>query len=285
MSQDRYRDSIKRLNELGFTELEATVYAYLVENSPATAYRVAQAIGKPVANTYKAVQALYQKGAVMIDETQNRLCQAVAPQEVLDKLKASFLERHRQAGEALSNLKPTATAEKIFSLTTPEQVLERCRKLIENAERVILIDAYPGVVETLRPWLEAATKKKITVVLQAYEPTAIDGVEIVDFQHAPQMLGRWRGNWLIIVVDGAEYLFAFLGDDGATVHKAIWCASAFLALPQHSNLAHSFRASIIEDLLKKGATAASIQDELKRTEEWMVMGSRGYDKLATEFSG
>lgn len=285
MSQERYKDSIKWLNELGFTELEATVYSYLVENSPATAYRVAQDIGKPVANTYKAVQALYQKGAVMIDETQNRLCQAVPPKEVLDKLKHSFLGRHQHAEDALSQLKPSGDPEKIFSLTTPEQVFDRSQSLIENAEKIVLIDAFPGVIEILKPWLEAAAKKKITVVLQAYEPVQIEGAEIIVFQHAARMLDRWPGNWLIIVVDGAEYLFAFLSDDEMIVHNAIWCGSAFLALPHHSNLVHSFRAAIMEDLIKKGVSRDKILQELKRTEEWMVMGSRGYNKLAADFSG
>lgn len=284
MSQIKYKDSIKWLNELGFTELEAAIYSYLIENSPATAYRVAQDIGKPVANTYKAVQSLYQKGAVMIDETQNRLCQAVSPTEVLAKLKDTFLDRYQQAEDALSRLKPSGDHEKIFSLTTSEQVFDRCRSLIEKAESIILIDAYPGVVEILKPWLEAAVERKITVVLQSYRPTELAGVEIVPFQHTEQMLDRWSGNWLIIVVDGAEYLFAFLNGDGTIVHNAIWCGSAFLALPQHSSLAHSFRASIMEKLIKEGISNEEIQQELKQTEKWMVMGSRGYNKLSSEFS-
>lgn len=45
---------VAALSSLGFTELEASVYAYLVQKSPATGYRVAQAIRKPVANlSYK----------------------------------------------------------------------------------------------------------------------------------------------------------------------------------------------------------------------------------------
>jgi sugar-specific transcriptional regulator TrmB len=121
MSQNN-RDIVRSLSELGFTELEAAVYSYLVENSPATAYRVAQGIGKPVANTYKAVEALYQKSAVMIDETQNRLCQAVAPDEMMEKLRDAYLDRHRKTSNALARLKPSADAEKIFSLADSVQV-------------------------------------------------------------------------------------------------------------------------------------------------------------------
>ncbi|MEZ5428660.1 MAG: helix-turn-helix domain-containing protein [Pyrinomonadaceae bacterium] len=282
MSQEKYNDIIKLLGGLGFTDLEAAVYAYLVENSPATAYRAAKEIGKPVANTYKAVQALYQKGAVLIDETENRLCQAVAPAEVLGKLKNSFLDRHQEAEEALARLKPSGDSEKIFSLSTSEQVFERCRSLFGEAHSIILVDAFPGIVEKLKPWLEEAAGRGIKVVLQVYRPTEINGVETVALQTAELMLKRWTGEWLIAVVDGMEYLFAFLSDDGRSVHKAIWCGSAFLALPQHSYLAHSMRACVMEDLIQKGVPIKEILDELSRTEEWLLMGSRGYEKLTAD---
>jgi sugar-specific transcriptional regulator TrmB len=285
MRQERYKASVKSLSKLGFTELEAIVYAYLVENSPATPYRVAQDLGKPVANTYKVVEALYQKGAVLIDTTKNRLCQAISPDELLAKLKDSFLDRHQDAEDALAELKPSGKSEQIFSLGGAGQVLDRCQSLIEQAENIILVDAFPALVGALKPWLEAAAARRVKVVLQVYEAVRLEGVETVAFQSAARMLRRWHGQWLIVVVDGAEYLFAYFGDDGRTVHNAIWCASAFLALPQHSNLALAFRASILEELFKKDASREQVEKELARTEEWLVMGNRGYEKLMAEFAG
>lgn len=284
MSQEILKQSIRSLTKLGFTELEATVYAYLVENSPATPYRVAQEIGKPVANTYKAVKSLSQKGAILIDETKNRQCQAIPPAELLGKLKETFLDRHQTAEEALAQLKPSNSQEKIFALETAGQVFARCRQLIEQAENIILLDAFPQVLEILKPWLEEAAARKITIVAQVYEPAEIKGAELVNFQAAELMLQRWQGQWLILVVDGAEYLFAYLRDDGQFVHKAIWCSSVFLSLPQHSNLALAFRASVIEELIKKESPHDKLLEALKRTEEWQLMGKRGYNKLASEFS-
>ena len=220
MQQEITKQSIRSLSELGFTELEAAVYAYLVENSPATPYRVAQEIGKPVANTYKAVKSLSQKGAVLIDETKNRQCQAISPDELLGKIKQSFLDRHQVAIDALSQLKPSGDHEKIFTLETAEQVFDRCRKLIEQSESIVLVDAFPQTIETLKPWLEeAAVSRKITVVAQVYTPTKIKGAEIVNFQASELMLGRWAGQWLILVVDGAEYVFAYLNADGVSVKR------------------------------------------------------------------
>ena len=284
MSQDFYRESIDSLSTLGFTDLEGAVYAYLVENSPATPYRVAQGIGRPVANTYKAVEALHKKGAVLIDETGNRMCQAVPPPELLSGLQRSFSDRYEQAARALSRLKPSAETERIFSLTSTEQVFDRCEQLIEQAESVVLVDAFPGIVDIIGPWLKAAAKRDVTVVLQTYKPTDIDGVEVIPYQAAELSLRRWPGQWMIVVVDGAEYLFAYMSGDAKVVYQAIWCGSAFLALPQHSNLAIAFRAAILEHLVMEEAENSEMLVALKRTEQWLVLGTRGYNELAEKFS-
>jgi len=71
------RDSVKALADLGFTNLEAEIYAFLLQESPATGYRIAQAIGKPAANTYKAIQSLEQKGAVIVEAGSSRMCRAI----------------------------------------------------------------------------------------------------------------------------------------------------------------------------------------------------------------
>jgi sugar-specific transcriptional regulator TrmB len=284
MSQDIYQKSIDSLSALGFTDLEAAVYAYLVENSPATPYRVAQGIGRPVANTYKAVEALHKKGAVLIDETANRICQAVPPADLLSDLERSFANRHNQAARALSQLKPAVETDRIYALNSAEQIFDRCKRLIDHAESVVLVDAFPGIVDIIRPWLEAAASRNVTTVLQTYKPTDIAGVEVIPYQAAELSLRRWPGQWMIVVVDGAEYLFAYMNEEATVAQQAIWCGSAFLALPQHSNLAIAFRAAILEQLVREGAPNEEMLAALKRTERWLILGTRGYNELAARFS-
>jgi sugar-specific transcriptional regulator TrmB len=97
--QNAITESVGILTTLGFNELEAIAYAFLVENSPVTAYRVAQGIGKPVANTYKAVESLREKGAVLVDETGNKLCRAVPPAELLRKMERRFRSQQSKASK------------------------------------------------------------------------------------------------------------------------------------------------------------------------------------------
>src|SRR5215470_8119557 len=90
---------------LGFTAIEASAYAFLVQASPATGYGIARAIGKPVANTYQALQSLRQKGAVLVDGRGRRQWRAVPPGELLARLDTERAARVAEAGRALARLR------------------------------------------------------------------------------------------------------------------------------------------------------------------------------------
>ncbi|MCO6511611.1 MAG: hypothetical protein J5I65_12550 [Aridibacter famidurans] len=283
MSQSVQTDSIAALKRLGFTELEAAAYAYLVTNSPATAYKVARDIGKPVANTYKAVQSLFEKGAIMIDETENRLCTAVDPDTLLEDLKRSYLRDQARAKDALASLTPASEGEGVYALSKPDQVFATFGKLCSEAKAVILVDAFPGVVKKIAPALEQAAEGGVKIVMQVYRPTEINGVEVIETPDAPRMLDRWKGHWLIAVADGAEYLQAFMSEDLASVEIAHWSKNAFLALPKHNFLANTLRQSALENTVGKQNLSPAMEAEFERTREWTTMADRGYEKLRARF--
>src|SRR4051794_30795350 len=107
------KSALAALASFGFTDLEAEVYVFLLRESPATAYRVAQAIGKPVANTYKAVESLQAKGAVVVEEGASRMCRAVPAGELLARLEHSFRERKTAAARALASVKRAAGDDRV----------------------------------------------------------------------------------------------------------------------------------------------------------------------------
>ena len=100
---------VNALCELGFTEIEALVYAFLVGSEAATGYRISHAIGKPTANTYKAIASLAQQGAVQVDEGGNRLVRAVPPDELLAGLERRSREKREAARAALRSTATTSS--------------------------------------------------------------------------------------------------------------------------------------------------------------------------------
>lgn len=271
---------ISALSSLGFTELEAAVYASLVQASPATGYRVAQAINKPVANTYKAIESLQEKGAVITDETGNKLCRAVPPQEVLQQLESTFSRQKREAADALSRLRPAPGDDGVYALTSRSQVFERCRAMLSRAEEIALVDVFPEPCREVGVDIEAAAARGVTVTAQVYERSELAGVETVWSPHAETVTKRWPGHWLNLVIDGSEFLMSFLADDEAGVHQAIWSRSPFLCWAYQSALAGEILSARMQLALEADVPASDLRAVVERFGHFRAHESLGYRALA-----
>jgi sugar-specific transcriptional regulator TrmB len=82
-------DNTKILTELGFTALESMIYLALIDNPPMTGYGISKIICKPVANTYKAIESLSAKGAVLCENSGKGLVSAVHPKDLHEILQHS----------------------------------------------------------------------------------------------------------------------------------------------------------------------------------------------------
>ena len=226
----------KALEALGFSGIESLVYCFLLENSPATGYRVSQAIGKPTANTYNAIAALAQRGAIVVDDSATRLCRAVPPGELLDRLNREFEAKRQQADAELAKLRPASGDDRVYQLTSIEQVLERARAMLAAARRVALLDLFPRALSLLERDLGAAAKRGVKVGVRAYSPAQIKGVQIVVPNESAHILSTWPGEHMSIAVDADQFMIALLTKDAQTVHQAIWSNSTILACLQYNAL-------------------------------------------------
>jgi len=252
-------NAFQSLTGLGFTDLEAEVYVSLLQQSPATGYRVAQSIGRPVANTYKAIESLQHKGAVLVDEGSSRLCRAVPADELLAQLERSFQRRRQEAANALASLRAAPDDDRVYQLQSVEQVFERCRRMLEGCENVAILDIFPKPLEELRDAIEAAAQRGVRIHVKAYEPTEICGVDVGVHPQGRATVRRWPGQWLNMVVDGREHLLAFLTADARGLHQAVWSGSAYLSWVYYSAVgAEMILASLLRGL-ENGATAAELR--------------------------
>lgn len=230
------------LKALGFSEIESLVYAYLVGREPTTGYRVSHAIGKPTANTYKAIASLQQAGAVLVDEGDNRLVRAVRPSELLDQLERRFRRRRERAAEALENLSRDESAEGVYTLKAVDQVLERARSMLRRAERIVLLDVFPAPFAQLAPDLQAAAERGVRVVAKVYEPVSVSGLEAVVEPEPERIFELWPGQQLTLVRDAEEHLIGLLADDLASVLQAVWSDSLYLSCMHHNHVASEIAA-------------------------------------------
>lgn len=269
----------KPLIALGFTALEAEIYVRLLAESPVTGYRIAQSLRKPAPNVYKALESLEAKGAVMVEDGRGRLCRPVPPEELLAHLERRFQEDRRRAALVLKQAASPTRDGGVYQLRSADQVRERARAMLTQAQHVALIDAFPRPLADLADALATAAGRGVTTAAKAYTPLAIDNVHVVVAASGASTLARWPGSWLNLVVDGREYLLAFLDVDCERIHQAIWTASPYLAWAYHSALAAEIELDAIIARLEAGVAVPALLQELADIEQVRALDAPGYHDL------
>jgi HTH-type transcriptional regulator, sugar sensing transcriptional regulator len=258
-------ESAEALRELGFTALEAEVYSALVELSVATAYRVAQEVGKAAANVYKAVESLLRKGAIVVDDSASRLYRAVPPAELLRQMEKRFANARTRAERALGRLQRSEGDERIYQLTSREQVLERARGMISSARVSVLCDLFPDTVAELEADLSAASKRGVRVFVHVYRPIALaPGIQVFTSAGGERLLERWPGQWVNVVVDAQKHLLALLDARARGVLQAVYSESTYLSVTYFSALSVEMMFGRTIELLEGKTNPARIRTECAR---------------------
>jgi sugar-specific transcriptional regulator TrmB len=231
------------LELLGLTRIEALAYAYLVANPSSTGYRVARGIGKPTANVYRALESLVRKGAVLQDRAATPAFRALAPEDLLARLEDQFMQRKARAARELASLRPDEGDERVYALTSFEQVLSRARILLASTRRVSFVDAAHDIVAMLVTEIQDARQRGARVLLRSRpvpvfaEPAPDRAVRAHRDTLSDSAARPGTHPSLRIVTDAREVLLAWFSPDGARVREASWTRSPFVARAQHEALA------------------------------------------------
>ena len=234
--KDSAPEAVSVLTGLGFTEMEALVYSTLLSNPDLTGYRISKAINKAQANTYASLGALEQKGAVVLDEGATRVYRAVPVEELLDRLQRDFERRWSAASESLARIEVSAPAEEgVYRLKSVEQVYARARAMLAKAEKTVVFELFPRPFEQLADALRETADRGVGVFGLTFEGRETpQGVGCVLARNAQSILEGWRGNQLLVIVDGREFLIAYFDRLSGEVRHAVWSENVFLACPLHN---------------------------------------------------
>jgi sugar-specific transcriptional regulator TrmB len=237
------------LASLGFTGLESEIYAFLLREAPVTGYRIAQAIGKPVANTYKAIQSLEAKGAITVDEAASRRCSPLPVEDLLGRLAREFEGRKTAAHEALVNLKSRREGDRLFTLRSREAVVDQAKDLLGTTEKRALLTCSGGFLAELGDAVKGAGRRGVEVEVRS--DGLVAGIES-SLLEANELFARWPGDGLILVADGEQHVVALI-DRWGTIVQAIWGRSRFLSLVLHEGLAAGACLTEVRAKLEEGA--------------------------------
>jgi sugar-specific transcriptional regulator TrmB len=274
---------LRALENLGFTRVEAEVYAYLVGNSPATGYQIAKAIGRTRGAAYSVLESLASKGAVVVEIGDTHLWRAVPAREFLEVLERRFLAGKREAADALRHVDAAPPDNLVYQLKTIEQVYERARTLMRSSRRAVLIDVDPEPYEMIRADIVGAVRRKIKVALICPEAVNLPGARASVYFPGYKILTRFPARQMVVAADGREFLISSLSKDGRRVIQACWSASPFLSWVVWTYLKMNILAEEFVTLLETGApiskVRASYRSYFKHLPAYSSPGSRELAKL------
>lgn len=225
---------IQKLRDIGLNQLEAEVYYLLLSEEPMTAYKVGKLLKKPTANIYKAVEVLFNRGAVVIEEGKNKLCKAVDPEEFIATRQNEFAAKIKQAASALTHIKSLVTEDKTYSIDSVSLAVEKAKRMIGEAKEIIVIDAFPSALNAVLPELRSAIKRGVKVMVQCYSEITIEGADVFVTQDYKDVISYWQSEQLNVVVDGSRSLIALFDKTMTTVYHATWSSNLYLSCVTHA---------------------------------------------------
>lgn len=272
------------LEDLGLTPLEGEVYAFLVRESPATGYRIAQAVGKPVGNIYKAVEALEQKGAVFVGEAEgNRMVRAVAPRELVARLGRNFRDACATAVEQLKPAEDDEPDDLLYRIVDREAFFERCRSVVRNAERFVLVSACPVLVDELAADFEAAAASGVPVVVKVYSPAVIKGVDTVLDPRGLAAVETGPGQWIELTADGSVFVQGLLDHEGRELHTGHWTCNPLINWAVYTGRYADIVLAAVTSAVESGASAQAQRAVLDRFDPFGSPVSAGKMRLVSRY--
>ena len=239
------------LKELGLSELEANIYHWLLGNQRSTGYKIAGQIAKPVANTYKALKSLQNKGAVISDDSKGTTYFETIPiEEFLNKIESEFNRKKEKIIKEVEKLETRQDNTGIYEIKSIELVYEKAASMIKSAQNTLLIDGFPAPMKKIKQYLTEERASDVSIYVKNYSGDDIAKVHQLKASFDDLPISELNGQWLIVLKDTNESLLAFFNKDGSELIHAVWTQDPFISFILFNGSAYEFNFTEIYEQIK-----------------------------------
>jgi HTH-type transcriptional regulator, sugar sensing transcriptional regulator len=272
------------LERLGLTALESEVYIFLISESPASGYRIAQGLGKPFSGIYKSLESLQAKGAVMLTEEDGaRLARAVPIDELLSHLEAGFRRGCEEVRRSLRNAGNDTRDDRVYRIEGTEQLFARARALLRSARTFVIGSICPGPAERLNHDIAEAVGRGVAVGLKVFAPMAIGGAETILDERGAAAIDEGPGQWLSLSGDGRQFIEALLDHETRHVLSAYWTENPLLCWSQFSGRSSDLLLASVRDSIRRGLSQEQITERIESLSRFESPLSDGKTFLARRY--
>jgi predicted transcriptional regulator len=278
------------LEDIGFNQVEATVYLALLRGSSQTGYKIASSVGKSRSNVYQALKTLEQKGVIVQLQANgnNKQFRAVPIEQVLEQKENDFQVKKEMISAAFSHLQQDEEDDQIYSLNTVSQVYAEAIKMVNKTKEIIFVDAGILQLSKIKSALEEATTRGVKVILlDSNGDCQITGCNIIKYQYyvAPgKTYEPWNLDWFCLAADGDTFLIATFVPDKDELIYALSSSNIYISGWIYSDMLYEMAFSHIVSLFKKGLNRDEIWEGINDYSSRFFDRAPGIKRLQEKFA-
>lgn len=197
---------VDTLVQLGFSLNESRAYHALLLESPATGYEVGARAQIPRSAVYGVLRRLVQSGlARSVGKTPERFA-PVDSDHVLALLRKRFDTSAELFQVAVQDLDVTPAIPDAYSVRGYVRILEEAERMIQAAERSVVISGWPREITQLLDELDGAAKRKLVLVVFSHSALPKMKGHVFSYGVEERKLEEFWKHRLTLVVDDQRTL-------------------------------------------------------------------------------
>jgi sugar-specific transcriptional regulator TrmB len=270
---------LRSMQDLGFTEYEAKAYLALLDDSPASGYRVAQNSGVPRAKVYEVLSGLLRRGAVYANYSDPVLYAPVPPKELIAGRRREMEGVIEAAEKNLERYAEGAAARGvIWDITGREEILRRAGEVASRAQRSILAEVWQEDAPELKEALEEAAGRGVEVAVVAYGDPRYPFATVYHHDLVDEVTRGMGGRWIVVSSDTREVVAGIVSMGQES--RAAWTSHPGLVVPTTELVKHDIYVQEMldshRDVLEEsfGPGLVNLRDRLKALESLGGMTER-----------
>jgi len=157
------KEIVQAIKNLGLSTYEAKAYFALLSESPLTGYKLSKNSGVPRSRIYETVEKLTAKGLVLSQEGDTTLLRPVSLESFLEKKEKENKRNINFLKKVLPQLKKSAEAQGIWTISGRDQIFESVNHLISQAKSHVYLVSFDNDIIFFEKALSEAEKRQVSI--------------------------------------------------------------------------------------------------------------------------
>ena len=275
---------ITKLSEIGLSEYEAKAYLALLHSNPSTAYEIAKESGIPTSKIYQVIHKLTEKGICLLSEENGKTKRyiPIQPDEFLNQYKSTVGTLVDSLKEEFSGLDSHQEASRIWNISDYDHLIDKARRMIDNAHSVLLLSLWKEELESLEAALRRAEERGVRIALVHFGIPQICVGQVYYHPIEDTLYAEKGGRGFVLIADSQEVLIGTVSYEGRT--EGAWSRNKGFVMISEDYVKHDvYITKIIKRLDKElincfGERYAKLRDVLRDEDTDTENGSKIQEK-------